>query len=142
MLIVTSTIEPTYHNLTKDKYKKLVSRFNIIPSPTNGVRPIEWRKGYERLAMMVRGLYITIPAPTIFALHMYNEYGYNLTWIALVFPTGLLMGLCYECGYWINRNDFLPRFMRSTTELGEVLAGATIMSSLLFIGSTIALYLF
>jgi hypothetical protein len=131
---------PTYHNLSDKSYKKLVSRFNIIPSPNGSIRPVEWRKKYERLAMMIRGLYITIPSPTIFAFHMFREYGYELCWIALVFPMGLLMGLCYECGWWFYR-DKLPKFMQGTTEIGEILAGATIMSSLLFAGSTIALYL-
>jgi len=130
---------PDYHQLGHDSYEKLIRRFNVVASPSGGIRPMEWRKKYERLAMAVRGLYITIPAPLVFALHMHYQFDLNLWLIALVFPTGLLMALCYECGWWINRDDFLPLFMRSTTELGEVLTGATIMSGCLFIGSIISL---
>lgn len=130
---------PKYHQLGVKEYKKLVRRFNILPSPTGGIRPIEWRKKYERLAMAVRGLYITVPAPLVFTLHMYFEFGLNLWLIALIFPSGLLMALCYEIGWWIDDDNFLPKFMRSSTELGEVLAGASIMTSVLFFGSTISL---
>lgn len=130
---------PEYHQLGHDSFMKLIGRFNIIASPTGSIRPIEWRKKYERLAMAIRGLYITVPAPLVFALHMHFSFDLNLWLIALVFPTGLLMALCYEVGWWIDNDNFLPRFMRSTTELGEVLAGASIMSGILFIGSAISL---
>jgi hypothetical protein len=130
---------PEYHQLSYDKFIKLIGRFNIVASPTGSVRPIEWRKKYERLAMAIRGLYITVPAPLVFALHMYFEFGLDLWLISLVFPAGLLMALCYEMGWWIDNDDFLPKFMRSTTEFGEVLAGGTIMTGILYFGSAISL---
>jgi hypothetical protein len=118
----------------------LKKRFNIIVSPNKKLRPYIWRRDMEYLAMAIRGLNFTIAAPLIFALHMYFEYNYKVYAIALIFPLGYLMAWMYEIGYKFDTSK-LPKWMRSNTELGEVLTGATLMSSFLMIGSWISLKL-
>ena len=98
----------------------------------------KWRRSRELFAMNIRGLNFTVFAPLVYGLHMYFEYDYKLYYIALLMPTGIIMGHLYEVGFKIDMSKF-PNFMKSTTELGEVLTGSTLMSSFLLIGSYVAL---
>ena len=94
----------------------------------------EWRRKREIFAMGIRGLNFTIAAPLIFALHLYFQYDYKLYGLLLLAPTGYIFGYLYEIGHLIDTSKF-PKWMRGSTELGEILAGATIMSSFLMIGA-------
>lgn len=123
---------------TDQDYLDLHKRFNLISSPDGNIRSIHWRIKMEKVAMAIRGLYITIPGPIVFALHMYYEYGMELWGIILIFPTGLLFAWCYEKRHLV-KGTFLPKFMQGPTELGEVLAGASIMSAFLLLGSALSL---
>lgn len=114
-------------------------RFNIIPSPTGQIRPFKWRVKMERFAMNVRGLNFTVAAPLVFAAHLYFQYDYKLFGLLFLLPTGYLMGYLYEVRYFIKRD--LPSWFNGSTQLGEFLCGASIMSSFLMGGSYLALSL-
>jgi len=112
---------------------KLEKRFNIEMSPTGEVKPYSWRVKYERFAMNIRGLNITIFAPLVFLFHI-KQWQFNFWPLLLIMPTGYLFGYIYELGWKINLEK-MPRFIRSPTQLGEFISGATIMSSFLFFTS-------
>lgn len=117
---------------------ELLAKWIYGPKDSENRVIFKWRRDREYFAMGIRGLNFTVAAPLIFALHMYHEYDLSLYLLAFLAPTGYIMAWCYEIGFKVNQQK-LPEFMRSTTELGEVLAGATIMSSFLMIGSYTAL---
>lgn len=118
----------------------LLKRFNYEISPKGPIRPYTWRRNMEKFAMSIRGLNFMIFAPLMFFLHMYFEYDLKLWWLIAFIPTGYIMGYLYEVGYKINLAKF-PEWIQGNTHVGEVLAGATIMSSFLMLGSWVALTL-
>jgi hypothetical protein len=114
------------------QYRELSQRFNIVESPTTKIRPFEWRRDMELLAMNIRGLNFMV-APMIFIIHMYISYGlvewYSIFFFLMFVHCCFKFGHMYERGYYINTEDF-PYFLKGNTHFGEVISGSTIMSSL------------
>jgi len=96
-----------------------------------------WRRNRELFAMNVRGLNITLPTAIIFYFHIETANPYVLALLAI---SGYSLGHLYELGWKVNLQK-MPKFMRWQTAFGEVVTGATLLSSVLMIGSWLSIKL-
>lgn len=118
--------------ISEKEYLTLKKRFNLMDSPTGEIRPFKWRRDMEYFAMCVRGLGITMPASSIFAAQLYFEHGIILWSLPLIWASGWLMGWCYEKMFYLDSSKW-PRGLQMSTQLGEFLTGAIVMTGLPFL---------
>lgn len=117
---------------TDEQRAKIRFQINVEPSPTGKARDLEWCKDYNFVGMCLRGTGMTLAA----AIILWISVGFSIV-VPLMAIFGLLMGICYEAWYGLDKKS-LPHFLRGTnTELGEFLTGGIVMGGGLFLLSSL-----
>ena len=130
-------VPETYRTVKFPEDEHLLKRFNYMLSPTGYIRDAKWRRNMEFTAMNIRGLNITVPAMIVYAIHL-KPYINNDYIVGIIMASGYCFGNIYELGHKIDISK-LPNWARYSTAFGEIISGATIMSSVLMLGSYLIL---